>query len=177
MIFISCTIFGASCGFVIQLVVFTFVATFFVTNLFDLSLLTKLKKRRDVPSRGCRFQGEKDVYQLVDDGGDDTQWMHRDTELETTFAKDKTSPDPSSTTNPEFKRVATIMRSMVTGRVTDSINQLQAQSVPVDLAGQRDRRGVFAQGSFGSCHTNRRVGSYFFRAVSRHYCPEALNVF
>ena len=40
--------------------------------------------------------------QLVDDG-DDTLWMRRDSELVTTFTKDRTLSDPSNATNPVFK--------------------------------------------------------------------------
>eukprot|EP00927_Polykrikos_kofoidii_P031576 TRINITY_DN27131_c2_g1_i1.p1 TRINITY_DN27131_c2_g1~~TRINITY_DN27131_c2_g1_i1.p1 ORF type:complete len:497 (+),score=94.30 TRINITY_DN27131_c2_g1_i1:63-1493(+) len=41
--------------------------------------------------------------QLVDDGGDATVMIHKGKEFEDAFAKSGTLPDPSSTTNPEFK--------------------------------------------------------------------------
>ena len=46
---------------------------------------------------------------IVDDGGDMTLLIHEGVKAEKAYAKDKTLPDPSSTTNPEFKIVLTII--------------------------------------------------------------------
>merc|ERR1711913_3386 len=43
--------------------------------------------------------------QLVDDGGDATMLIHKGKEYEEKYAKDKSLPDPNSTSNPEFKCV------------------------------------------------------------------------
>merc|ERR1711862_567574 len=43
--------------------------------------------------------------QIVDDGGDATMLIHKGKEYEELYAKDKTLPDPNSTSNPEFKCV------------------------------------------------------------------------
>merc|ERR1711935_138104 len=43
--------------------------------------------------------------QIVDDGGDATMLIHKGKEFEEQFAKDKSLPDPNSTSNPEFKCV------------------------------------------------------------------------
>jgi adenosylhomocysteinase len=43
--------------------------------------------------------------QIVDDGGDATMLIHKGKEFEEKFAKDKSLPDPNSTSNPEFKCV------------------------------------------------------------------------
>merc|ERR1712203_728081 len=51
--------------------------------------------------------------QLVDDGGDATLLIHKGKELEGKFAKDKSLPDPDSTTNPEFKCVLQIIRDSI----------------------------------------------------------------
>ena len=39
-------------------------------------------------------KGEALADELVDDGGDTTLWMHKNTEMEDAFAKDGSSPDP-----------------------------------------------------------------------------------
>merc|ERR1712028_276947 len=43
--------------------------------------------------------------QIIDDGGDATMLIHKGKEFEEKYAKDKSLPDPNSTTNPEFKCV------------------------------------------------------------------------
>jgi len=43
--------------------------------------------------------------QIVDDGGDATMLIHKGKEFEEKYAKDKSLPDPNSTSNPEFKCV------------------------------------------------------------------------
>merc|ERR1712141_758134 len=43
--------------------------------------------------------------QIVDDGGDATMLIHKGEEFEEKYAKDKSLPDPNSTSNPEFKCV------------------------------------------------------------------------
>merc|ERR1712046_222583 len=42
---------------------------------------------------------------IVDDGGDATMLIHKGKEYEEKYAKDKSLPDPNSTSNPEFKCV------------------------------------------------------------------------
>jgi len=51
--------------------------------------------------------------QIVDDGGDATMLIHKGTEWEAQYAKDKTLPDPASSTNPEFKCVLQIVRDSI----------------------------------------------------------------
>merc|ERR1711972_1080241 len=51
--------------------------------------------------------------QLVDDGGDATLLMHKGKEYEDKFAKDGTLPDPSSTTNPEFKCILQLLKDSI----------------------------------------------------------------
>merc|ERR1711985_170979 len=50
---------------------------------------------------------------LVDDGGDATLLIHKGKEYEALFAKDGTLPDPSSTTNPEFKCVLQLLKDSI----------------------------------------------------------------
>merc|ERR1712206_34180 len=50
---------------------------------------------------------------LVDDGGDATMLIHKGKEFEEKFAKDGSLPDPSSTTNPEFKCVLQTLRDSI----------------------------------------------------------------
>merc|ERR1712166_231776 len=54
---------------------------------------------------GCDF--------LVDDGGDATLLIHKGKEFEEKYAKDKSLPDPASTTNAEFKSVVAVLRDSI----------------------------------------------------------------
>jgi adenosylhomocysteinase len=51
--------------------------------------------------------------QIVDDGGDATMLIHKGREFEEKYAKDKSLPDPASTTNAEFKCVLQIIRDSI----------------------------------------------------------------
>ena len=51
--------------------------------------------------------------QLVDDGGDATLLIHKGKEFEEKFAKDGSLPDPSSTTNAEFKCILQLLRDSI----------------------------------------------------------------
>jgi adenosylhomocysteinase len=51
--------------------------------------------------------------QLVDDGGDATLLIHKGKEFEEKFAKDGSLPDPSSTSNPEFKCVLQTLKDSI----------------------------------------------------------------
>merc|ERR1711861_31211 len=57
--------------------------------------------------------GKDGCDQLVDDGGDATLLMHKGKEFEEKYAKDKSLPDPASTTNPEFKCVLETIRDSI----------------------------------------------------------------
>merc|ERR1712091_562949 len=50
---------------------------------------------------------------IVDDGGDATMLIHKGKEFEEKYAKDKSLPDPASTTNPEFKCVLETIRDSI----------------------------------------------------------------
>jgi len=51
--------------------------------------------------------------QIVDDGGDATMLIHKGREFEEKYAKDKSLPDPMSTTNAEFKIVLQTIRDSI----------------------------------------------------------------
>jgi len=51
--------------------------------------------------------------QIVDDGGDATMLIHKGREFEEKYAKDKSLPDPTSTTNAEFKIVLQLVRDSI----------------------------------------------------------------
>merc|ERR1712093_196604 len=51
--------------------------------------------------------------QIVDDGGDATMLIHKGKEYEEKYAKDKSLPDPNSTSNPEFKCVLQTVRDSI----------------------------------------------------------------
>jgi len=51
--------------------------------------------------------------QIVDDGGDATMLIHKGKEFEEKYAKDKSLPDPASTTNPEFKCVLQTIKDSI----------------------------------------------------------------
>merc|ERR1711981_451731 len=50
---------------------------------------------------------------IVDDGGDATMLIHKGREFEEKYAKDKSLPDPMSTSNPEFKCVLQLIRDSI----------------------------------------------------------------
>merc|ERR1712021_114172 len=51
--------------------------------------------------------------QIIDDGGDATMLIHKGKEFEEKYAKDKSLPDPNSTTNPEFKCVLQLIKDSI----------------------------------------------------------------
>merc|ERR1711886_18453 len=57
--------------------------------------------------------GKDGCDQLVDDGGDATMLIHKGREFEEKYAKDKSLPEPASTTNAEFKCVLQIIRDSI----------------------------------------------------------------
>jgi len=59
------------------------------------------------------WPGSDGPDQIVDDGGDATMLIHKGTEWEAQYAKDKTLPDPASSTNPEFKCVLQLVRDSI----------------------------------------------------------------
>merc|ERR1712127_1015952 len=50
---------------------------------------------------------------LVDDGGDATMLIHKGRDFEIQYAKDKSLPDPNSTSNPEFKCVLQTIKDSI----------------------------------------------------------------
>merc|ERR1711972_209726 len=67
---------------------------------------------------GCTEQmltwpGADGPDQIVDDGGDATLLIHKGKEFEEKYAKDKSLPDPNSTTNPEFKCILQLLRDSI----------------------------------------------------------------
>merc|ERR1712070_364917 len=50
---------------------------------------------------------------IVDDGGDATMLIHKGREFEEKYAKDKSLPDPASTSNAEFKCVLQLVRDSI----------------------------------------------------------------
>merc|ERR1712205_278076 len=50
---------------------------------------------------------------IIDDGGDATMLIHKGREFEEKYAKDKSLPDPMSTTNAEFKCVLQLVRDSI----------------------------------------------------------------
>merc|ERR1712072_916073 len=59
------------------------------------------------------WPGSDGADQIVDDGGDATMLIHKGREFEEKYAKDKSLPDPMSTTNAEFKVVLQIIRDSI----------------------------------------------------------------
>merc|ERR1712032_883644 len=68
---------------------------------------------------------------IVDDGGDMTLLIHEGKKAEDQFKKDGTLPDPSSTTNAEFKIVLTIIRRLLENGETDKWNKIAKRCVGV----------------------------------------------
>jgi len=59
------------------------------------------------------WPGSDGADQIVDDGGDATMLIHKGREFEEKYAKDKSLPDPMSTSNAEFKCVLQIIRDSI----------------------------------------------------------------
>jgi adenosylhomocysteinase len=59
------------------------------------------------------WPGKDGPDMLVDDGGDATLLIHEGTKYEAQYAKDKSLPDPASTSNPEFKCVLSLIRESI----------------------------------------------------------------
>merc|ERR1712134_38418 len=59
------------------------------------------------------WPGSDGADQIVDDGGDATMLIHKGREFEEKYAKDKSLPDPMSTTNAEFKIVLQTVRDSI----------------------------------------------------------------
>merc|ERR1719456_1384530 len=57
--------------------------------------------------------GKDGCDQLVDDGGDATLLIHKGKELEEKFAKDGSLPDPSSSSNPEFRCILQLLKESI----------------------------------------------------------------
>merc|ERR1719225_1399922 len=68
---------------------------------------------------------------IVDDGGDMTLLIHEGKKAEDLFNANGTLPDPSSTTNAEFKIVLTIIRRLLENGETDKWNKIAARCVGV----------------------------------------------
>jgi adenosylhomocysteinase len=59
------------------------------------------------------WPGSDGADQIVDDGGDATMLIHKGREFEEKYAKDKSLPDPESTTNPEFKCILQLIKDSI----------------------------------------------------------------
>merc|ERR1711998_61124 len=59
------------------------------------------------------WPGADGADQIVDDGGDATLLIHKGKEFEEKYAKDKSLPDPESTSNPEFKCVLQTIKDSI----------------------------------------------------------------
>mmetsp|Transcript_15557 Transcript_15557/g.54044 ORF Transcript_15557/g.54044 Transcript_15557/m.54044 type:complete len:484 (-) Transcript_15557:157-1608(-) len=68
---------------------------------------------------------------IVDDGGDMTLLIHEGVKAEKAFAKDGTLPDPTSTTNEEFKIVLTILKRLLEAGETDRWSKYASRCVGV----------------------------------------------
>jgi adenosylhomocysteinase len=63
---------------------------------------------------------------IVDDGGDATLLIHEGVKAEAAYKADKTLPDPSSTDDPEFKIVLTLLREVLQSGQTDKWTKMAA---------------------------------------------------
>merc|ERR1711937_121225 len=59
------------------------------------------------------WPGKDGPDQIVDDGGDATLLIHKGKEFEEKYAKDKSFPDPESTSNPEFKCILQLIKDSI----------------------------------------------------------------
>merc|ERR1712063_112114 len=59
------------------------------------------------------WPGKDGPDQIVDDGGDATLLIHKGKEFEEKYTKDKSLPDPESTSNPEFKCILQLIKDSI----------------------------------------------------------------
>merc|ERR1711868_41602 len=59
------------------------------------------------------WPGSDGPDQIVDDGGDATMLIHKGREFEEKYAKDKSLPDPMSTTNAEFRIILQLLKDSI----------------------------------------------------------------
>merc|ERR1712137_851749 len=59
------------------------------------------------------WPGKDGPDQIVDDGGDATLLIHKGKEFEEKYAKDKSLPDPESTSNPDFKCILQLIKDSI----------------------------------------------------------------
>jgi len=102
---------------------------------------------------GCDF--------LVDDGGDATLLIHKGKELEEKFAKDGSMPDPSSTTNPEFKCILQLLKESIGGADKTKYTRMAAQC-----------KGVSEETTTGVLRLNEMAakGELLFPAINVNDC-------
>jgi adenosylhomocysteinase len=94
---------------------------------------------------------------IVDDGGDMTLLIHEGKKAEDAFLKDGTLPDPSSTTNAEFKIVLSIIKRLLEAGETDKWNKLATRCMGVS---EETTTGVHR------LYTMEKEGSLLFPAIN-----------
>jgi len=121
---------------------------------------------------GCDF--------LVDDGGDATLLIHKGKELEEKFAKDGSLPDPSSTTNPEFRCILQLLKESI-GADKTKYTRMAAQCKGVSeetTTGVHRLREMAAKGEllFPAINVNDCVTKSKFDNVygCRHSLPDGI---
>jgi len=118
---------------------------------------------------------------LIDDGSDATLLIHEGVKAEAAFAKDKTLPDPSTTTNAEFKIILSIIKRGLEAGVTDKWTKMGAKMVGVSeetTTGVKRLYEMQADGSllFPAINVNDSVTKSKFDNVygCRHSLPDGL---
>merc|ERR1711884_658080 len=94
---------------------------------------------------------------IVDDGGDMTLIIHEGKKAEDLFNANGTLPDPSSTTNAEFKIVLTIIKRLLEGGETDKWNKIAKRCVGVS---EETTTGVHR------LYAMEKAGSLLFPAIN-----------
>merc|ERR1712159_759569 len=118
--------------------------------------------------------------QIVDDGGDATMLIHKGREFEEKYAKDKSLPDPMSTSNAEFKCVLQIIRDSIPRDPTKWIRMAkQCKGVSEETTtGVHRLREMAAKGEllFPSINVNDCVTKSKFDNVygCRHSLPDGI---
>lgn len=94
---------------------------------------------------------------IVDDGGDMTLLIHEGKKAEDLFNANGTLPDPSSTTNEEFKIVLTIIKRLLESGETDKWNKIAKRCVGVS---EETTTGVHR------LYTMEKTGTLLFSAIN-----------
>merc|ERR1711977_546862 len=106
--------------------------------------------------------GKDGCDQLVDDGGDATLLIHKGKEFEGKYAKDGSLPDPASTDNPKYTRMAAKCKG-VSEETTTGVHRLKEMAAKGEL--------LFPAINVNDCVTKSKFDNVY---GCRHSLPDGI---